>query len=57
MSEIRCGLYAIDNYPNLIIYAFLHSAKPSWWMVKVARWDDNDAITYDTLRMRITNLT
>jgi hypothetical protein len=26
-------------------------------MLKVAKWDDNDAITHEHLRMRITNLT
>jgi hypothetical protein len=38
-------------------FLLLHSEIPSWRMLKLAKWDDDDAISRDTLRMDTTNLT
>jgi hypothetical protein len=35
----------------------LYSAIPVLWMLKIVRWEDDDAINSDPLRMRRNNLT
>jgi hypothetical protein len=35
---------------------FLIPYRPYWRMFKVVRWDDDDAITHDSLHIRTTSL-
>jgi hypothetical protein len=47
------ALYIIASTP-FTYFRLSHYARR---MLKVAKWDDDDAISHDPLRMRITNLT
>jgi hypothetical protein len=55
-SEIWYRRYAIGDYSKIVLCNFSHSVI-STWRLPGLRWSDDDAITYDPLRMRITNLT
>jgi hypothetical protein len=57
VNEIWYGCYAIGHYSILIIPNVFHSVIPLLRMLKVARWDVDDTIIHDPLRMRITDLT
>jgi hypothetical protein len=51
--EILYGRYAIADYSKLILFInFLQLVLPSWRKNKVGRWDADDVITRDPLRMR-----
>jgi hypothetical protein len=42
---------------NTYFRTFLHFVIPSWRILKFASWDEDDIISHDPLRMRITSLT
>jgi hypothetical protein len=57
VNNIWFGYYAIGWYPKIIIFNFLQLVKQSTQLPEFVRWNVDDAITHDRLRMRITNLT
>jgi hypothetical protein len=48
--------YAIRDYSKFIIWKFLQSVIPTLRMLEVVRRNDDDAITHDGLRVRISDL-
>jgi hypothetical protein len=50
--EIWYGCFTIGDYSKLVLPNFLSSPVPTWWMLKVVGWYDDDANTHDPLRMR-----
>jgi hypothetical protein len=56
MNDILYGRYVIGYSFTIILSNFSHSLMLSWRILKISRRDDN-AITYDLLRMWITKLT
>jgi hypothetical protein len=62
MAGRKLVKFCMDIMPRmtnkkLIVFNFLHSEKPTRELLEVMRWNDDYAIAYDPLRMRITNLT
>jgi hypothetical protein len=56
-NDIWYGCYAMGRYSKLILFKFLHMLIPTSRLLEVVRWINDDAITHDPLRIRITNLT
>jgi hypothetical protein len=57
IHQILYGGCAIGHCTKLVLSDFLHSVTPWRRTLKVARWNDDDAIAHASLRMRITNVT
>jgi hypothetical protein len=57
LHEILYGYCANKQYSKFTLFNFLYSLILTPLMLKIVRWDDDDAITHEPLRMRITDLT
>jgi hypothetical protein len=51
--EISYELYAIGDYSKRILCNLLHLVLPTWRLLEVVRWNDDDVMIHDPLRMRI----
>jgi hypothetical protein len=50
--EIWHRCYVARHYSKFVLYKSSYSGMQQWRMPKLTRWDDDDAISYDHLRMR-----
>jgi hypothetical protein len=57
MNKMLYGYNTIGDKRKLIDFNFWHSVISTGELLAVVRWNDDDAIAHDPLRMRITNLT
>jgi hypothetical protein len=57
IHEILHGCYATPHYSIIVLSNSSHSVIRSWRVLKLTRWDDENAISRDPLRMRSTDLT
>jgi hypothetical protein len=49
--EIWYGHYAVGDYSKFKIFNLIQSVIPMCWMLKLMRWDQDDAIDHDPLCM------
>jgi hypothetical protein len=52
IDQISCEYYAISIHYILSLFNFLQTV-PTTWQFELVRWDDDDAIAHDHLRMRM----
>jgi hypothetical protein len=57
IHKILYGRFAIGYCSKRGVFNFLHSIIPTLRHLEVVRWNNDDAIAHDPLRMRITFLT